>query len=352
MRLTPRQRVSNALLGKDLDKVPFTVYEGLLLRSTAERELRNMGLCVVDRTIPVLKMHRPDVQWRHTQYRDEGRHFSRTEYQTPFGDVFELKENTLTSSWPVKHLFSTPEDYRRLAFMVDNESYEPVYQNLVDAQKRAGNDIIFRAGVGLEPLQQIIVAFMGTETFCVEWMERRDEIMKLYSVLVNAARRRYRLLAASPAWIFNYGGNVVPELIGPKTFEELYLPHYLEASEILHAHGKLIGCHFDANCKVFSSIINRSGLDYIEAFTPAPETDMTVADAVKAWPDKCLWINFPSSHFLQSPDDIAQHTIEYLESAKEHRKFIIGITETVPLDAWQVGFRTIMQTISNFGSVK
>jgi len=27
-------------------------------------------------------------------------------------------------------------------------------------------------------------------------------------------------------------------------------------------------------------------LDYIEAFTPAPDTDMTLAAARKAWPDK------------------------------------------------------------------
>ena len=27
------------------------------------------------------------------------------------------------------------------------------------------------------------------------------------------------------------------------TFEEYYVPHYNEAAEIMHRHGKLIGCH-------------------------------------------------------------------------------------------------------------
>ena len=35
-----------------------------------------------------------------------------------------------------------------------------------------------------------------------------------------------------------------------------------------------------------------TSLDYIEAFTPAPDTDMTLGAAREAWPGKVLWLNF------------------------------------------------------------
>ena len=75
---------------------------------------------------------------------------------------------------------------------------------------------------------------------------------------------------------------------------------------------------------------------------------MTLDEAIRAWPDKCLWINFPSSVHLSSNEKIAQVTRELLESAKNHPKFIIGITEDVPENRWQESFLTIMRTIGEY----
>ena len=52
--------------------------------------------------------------------------------------------------------------------------------------------------------------------------------------------------------------------------------------------------------------IAATDLDYIEAFTPAPDTDMTLAEARKAWPDKVLWLNYPSSLHLKSDARVEQ----------------------------------------------
>ena len=137
------------------------------------------------------------------------------------------------------------------------------------------------------------------EDFCIEWMDRRDEVLKLYDQIVENRRRVYPIVAASPASHANYGGNVVPEVIGLENFRKYYVPHYNEAAEVLHKHGKLIGCHYDANCRLLAEAIGGTDLDYIEAFTPAPDTDMSLGEARQAWPDKVLWLNFPSSVHLQ-----------------------------------------------------
>jgi hypothetical protein len=351
MQWTPRERVIRTLRGEPVDITPFTIYENKLPRCTVERLLRNRGLCVVDRTVDVLTTHRPDVQAVTTVSTVGGKTYRRTDYQTPLGELCTIHEDRGFTSWCQKHLFSGPEDYKRLIFFVDNERYEPNYAAYLKAQERVGEDVFLRGSVGLEPMQTVI-RWMGTERFCLEWMDNRDEVLRLYDALARAARRRYRLLAESPALAFNYGGNVTVEIIGPKGFADYYVPHYNEAAAELHQTGKLIGTHLDDDCRLIADLVRQTELDYVEAFTPAPDTDMTLADALSAWPDKALWINFPSSVHLASRQEIARTTHELLDTARGHPRFLLGITEDMPEDRWQENLETIMAAIEAYHGMR
>ncbi len=240
-------------------------------------------------------------------------------------------------------MWKSPDDYKTLLFLIRDELYEPNYEPYAVAERASGGDAIFRAQIGLEPLQQLISGqFMKTEDFCIEWMERRDELLKLYEAMVEKRREIYPIVAESPASHANYGGNVVPEIIGLETFEKYYVPHYNEAAEIFHKRGKLIGCHLDANCRLFAGAIRDTGLDYIEAFTPAPDTDMTLAEARAAWPEKILWLNFPSSIHIRPPEEIVQVTEEMIRSLPSSQSIIMGITEDIPSNMWQASCTAIM----------
>ena len=55
MTVTPKERVQMTLCGEFADKVPFTIYESKLPQCSVERQLRNEGLCIVDRRHPVVE---------------------------------------------------------------------------------------------------------------------------------------------------------------------------------------------------------------------------------------------------------------------------------------------------------
>jgi hypothetical protein len=184
---------------------------------------------------------------------------------------------------------------------------------------------------------------MDMQTFCLEWMDRRDSLLELYKALVDNRRKIYPIIAHSPALHANYGGNVVPEVIGLDTFEQYYVPHYNEAASVMHTRGKLLGCHFDANCGLLAQAIAQTDLDYIEAFTPAPDTDMTLGAARAAWPDKVLWLNYPSSLHLRSDTQLEQATVDMLNELPTIRGIIVGITEDMPPHRWQSSCRAIMR---------
>jgi hypothetical protein len=225
----------------------------------------------------------------------------------------------------------------------------PNYEAFVKMDRLKGGDAIMRGAIGLEPMQLIVHHWMGVEVFAIEWLERRDEIIKLYDALVEERRKTYPVLAESPCLQFNYGGNVTPEVIGEQRFREYYLPNYEEACDVLQPAGKIVGCHFDANNRVIADAIAETSLDYIEAFTPAPDTDMTLAEAREAWPDKALWINYPSSVWLRSDEAMEDVTVDLLKQAAPGNGLLIGVTEDVPDGRLYPGLHAINRAIQEHG---
>jgi len=340
--LSPRERVMRALRQEPGPGIPFTVYESKLPQCAAERALRNRGLCIVERRVNAFKIHRPNIRIRESSCMENGHWLTRTEYETPRGTLHSIHEKNGFTTWVHKRLFTDENDYPALRCLIEDEAFSSNDQEVRRAQEALGEDVILRGTIGLEPMQELISGLMGTEAFCLEIMDREEEVMGLYEALVENRRRRYPLAAASPLEHFNYGGNVTPEIIGLKRFRDYYVPHYEECAEVLHRNGKLLGVHFDANCGVLREAIASTPLDYIEAFTPAPSTDMTLAEARAAWPDKALWINYPSATHLASNEAVRQMTESLVAEADGFPGFIMGITEDVPEFRWRESFTAIM----------
>lgn len=79
--------------------------------------------------------------------------------------------------------------------MIHNRKHTANYGPFLKAQEQGGEDIIFRAAMPYEPMQEIINVIMGVETFCYEWAANRDEVLKLYDALVEERRNIYPIVA-------------------------------------------------------------------------------------------------------------------------------------------------------------
>ena len=347
--LSPKRRVEIALAGRTADKVPFTSYEKHFPLSL-ESALRARGFCVCVRR-SVMRSHRPNVKSGHEEWEEGGRRMIRTWQETPVGSVSSLTERAGISRRVIEYVFKTPEDFKTLLFIIQDEQFEPDYAAYAQVEREWGDRAIVRAGIGLEPMQTLISGGMFSITdYSIQWMDNRDEILKLYDAIVENRRKQYPIVAASPASHANYGGNVIPDVIGPRNFEEYFVPHYNEAAEALHKGGVLIGCHFDDDCALLAEAIAGTDLDYIEAFTPAPDTDMTLGEARAAWPDKVIWPNFPSSVHLSPDGVVEQATVDLLEQLPSSDGIIMGITEDVPQDRWEGSFVAIMDGLDRHAS--
>ncbi len=232
--------------------------------------------------------------------------------------------------------------------MVKDAQYLPNYEEYIELEKECGNDIFLRGYIATTPLHLIMIDYMGIEKFSEEWAERRDEIEKLYKVMSEKLREIYSIVADSPCLAFNFGGNETGNVMGRERFEKYVLPLYYEASEVLHKKGKIFGPHLDGNNKVWADLIAKAPIDYVEAFSPYPDTDMEFQEAYNLWKDKILWINFPSSLHLSSEEKIKETAARFIEIAKNDYRLIIGITEDIPRDRWQKNLLYISEVINKF----
>lgn len=348
MNWTPRKRVEAILHGDLPDKVPLTMYECMIPQCTVERQLRNDGLCIVYRTA-VFATHTPNVRRTSETFEHDGVQYVRVHTETPAGTLTEVNRPAGFTSWHVERMFKQPEDYAKLRFLVEDQRFEPRYDDFRRKQADLGEDFILRAGIAATPLHQIMIGWMGVETFAVEWLERRDEILALYRIMAQRHREIYRLVARSPASHANYGGNEVPEVMGMERFEQYCLPLYAAAAIELHAHGVLLGSHLDGNNRAWAHAVAASSLDYVEAFTPPPDCDLSIREALDRWPGKFLWLNFPSSVHLGTLADIEATTRTLIAQAAPGDRLIIGITEDIPADRWQQNMLTVARVIDADG---
>ena len=341
--------------GKFVDTVPFALKGWRIPRGEMAEILLKEGMCIIN-SGSVYKSVSPNIETKTESFNKDGAVYQKTTIKTPKGELSSLTKRvpsprTEGTAWRMEMMFKGPEDYDAVEFMMRDRQYSPNYESFLKVQEQSGGEAFFKTGAPGSPLHNIMYSIMGLETFSIEWAERRERVIELHDAIAENQREIYSIVAKSPAKAVQCGGNYSPEVLGKQRFTDYMLPHWEEITAILHEGGKLVGCHLDADNKLWAKEVGDSGLDWIEAFTPAPDTDMSVADARKMWPGKVLFINFPSSVHLGDVSYIEETTKQILKEAAPGDRFIVGITENVPENRWRESFYTILKTLNKFGKL-
>ena len=106
--------------------------------------MRNRGLCIVNRS-GVVVAHQPNVKVTTMTYNEGGVRLERTTYETPVGALSRVMQPAGYTSWCKEYPFKSPDDYRALLFLFQDERYEASYAPFAAAQEAIGEDAILRA---------------------------------------------------------------------------------------------------------------------------------------------------------------------------------------------------------------
>ena len=145
--------------------------------------------------------------------------------------------------------------------------------------------------------QKLYIEDMGVEAAIFALADYGDTCEAYFEALNRSHERLIEVVNASPIEIINFGDNVHSATLPPRMFELYLLPAYRRRTELLHAAGKFVHSHWDGDCGPLLSLARDTGLDGIEAITPAPQGDVTLEQVREALGDMWLIDGIPAIYF-------------------------------------------------------
>ncbi len=310
------------------DQVPFAPYSHHLPRGDFEREMRNRGVGLQVKCSTVFSKQ-PNVKIE----REEQENLRIIVYHTPVGDVSISEAINLNrtvgsmGSWQKKWMIKDVDDYTPVVFMIEDTIFYPFNENYYGLVRNLGKDGIPYESSGLIPPYDESVRFFGLIRWSYEQIDHPIQFANLLRVLEKRVERKLPLIINSPAKLINVG--TVEGSYGPKEFEKYMLPFYKKYVPLFHEAGKICVLHaHNSNLKAFKGLISQTGVDVVEAFTPPPVGDLSIAEARAAWgPETVIWVNFPETVFYEGKEQTRQYTLDLLRSDPTRESLAIGFTE-------------------------
>lgn len=265
-----------------------------------------------------------------------------TQYHTPYGTLTcrdkmadELKEAAGTGA-RIEYPFKSARDYDALQFLIENtevvENYDS-YGEFVDA---IGTDGLALPFSGHLPAHQLMIFFMGYQTFYYELHDHPVRLEALIEALTEQQRQILALAVDCPAQAIEVGANYDEQMTPPPVFDRFFAPLYGEARQLLSTGDKILVVHGDGEMKVLLEKLMACGVQVVEALTPKPMTSIDVAETRRLWKDRVtMWGGLATVVLTEtfSEDEFERFLDDLFRAVAPGDRFILGFGDNVPTDA-------------------
>lgn len=320
------ERIQAVLHRRPPDVVPVAPYDNLLPRGDFARQLRNRGMGLCSRRSTVWS-EMPNVR---VEKRTEGDTVI-TYYHTPRGGVHTRNRTHLGrisdgASICTERLIKGVDDYAPVIFMLEDTVFHLDPSVYCDTERDLGADGIVRID-GIKPPYDVSQYYFSLEFWATEQVDHPEHFGRLLQALGDSAERQFQLLLESPGEFVGLGS--IDGWYGPEKMAEYVVPFYQKYVPRLQEAGKLCALHAHAsNLKGCKDLIAEMDFDVVEAFTPPPIGDLSLAEARAAWgKDTVIWVNFPETIFWLDEKKTREYTANLLKSDPPGDALVIGMTE-------------------------
>lgn len=327
-KISPRRTFENIIHGRNENAVLFSIWNNKLPSEEIKNELLSQNTCIIVKS-GVYKTSRDSISAEKISYvGQDNKKRIKTIIHTGSGELYTVRIAGGNTNWREEYIFKSKEDYDPLLEYISSVQYTPDHERFNKDDALYGENGIARPSTEKSPMFEIIYDLMGVMNFAIEWHERRSHVLEVYKALLENRRKCLSIVADSPAQFVIVDGNIEMSVVGDELFKQYYAPVISEACDILK--GKMTGLHLDGKNKQLIPHVSKLPVNIIESFTPVPDCDMTLREAMEVWPDKRFIVNFPSSLHIYGKEEIKKAAQTLLKEAKGSGRVIIGICEDVP----------------------
>ena len=335
-----RERIMAASRKQRADRLPFLHYWRHSQIGWAERECRNRGMGM-GWNRPCYTTHMHGVEVTEKRRSEGGQTLVQRTYTTPVGSVSltERQEAGVgqwhaqrswrdVSPWQTERLIKAPADYPVIKYMVENTEYKADYFPLEQALEWLGADGVVLCALPHSPMQTLMIDWVGSEggRFYYHHADYPDLVEELYEALCRSRRPLYEIAANAPVDIVLCGDNLDGVLVSPSLFEKYFMPVYAEQAEVLHTQDKLMAVHMDGRLNNLKQLIAQTAIDIVEALHPPPMGDLPLREALAVWPDKAIWVGFPSSVYVLGEEATRDYALSLLKEAGSGERLVMQMS--------------------------
>jgi uroporphyrinogen-III decarboxylase len=332
------------------DQIPIGIYTRYLPRGSVEREVRNMGLGVIE-YYPVVSMVAPpwhlypgylsevkgaELSIKHAW--ENGNLIERRTYETPIGTLYQDIEHDHAgagSEHIKKHYIATHEDYKIMQYLVENTVIRKNEDTIRRKMQDIGDDGILLGRVDRNPYQKCLIELAGPERFLIDLHTHPEPVLELMEAMSRKMDEVFELTVESAVEVIWQPDNITSDMTPPNAFKEYCLPFYQKHGKQVKQAGKPYVVHIDGRIKALKDLVNAAPFDIIESLSfPEIGGDLTLTQAREAFPDKVIIPNFPSNWCLKSDDEIEGLLENLLLEAGTQEPCMLQVSEDIPVDEW------------------
>jgi len=351
--MTNRERILAIIHGDPLDRVPFVQYSGLAAPNEeiwAELGRDSMGLLM---WTTLHRIETPNCSRHSESIEHEGHGAVRDTLITPRGILTQRRrfEPTYGTQHIYEHFVKTLDDLRALtSYFADMRVIED--RSALDANRAAlGDDGLCLVSTGRTPFQQLWIQWCSLDDLVACLVDGPDVVAECIEQMTRVQRQVFEIVARSDAELVDVPDNITAPAIGVRFFEQYCVPAYRELAGMLAERRRPVPLfvHMDGDLRPLHQAIAHAGVGGIDSFSPPPDNDNPVDEALRIWPEMRLLVNFPSSVHLQPPQRVYEVAAELLQQGGHSGRLQLQISENVPPGAWRSSFPQIVKAIRDFG---
>lgn len=202
-------------------------------------------------------------------------------------------------------------------------------------------------------IQDLFINTMGVEKAIYALHDYPDTVHAYFRALDECHDRMIDVINESPLEIVNFGDNLHGGTLPPGLFCRYVLPSYQHRCERLHAAGKFVHAHWDGDTKPLLPLAQETGLDGLEAVTPVPQGDVTLADIKAGLGDRMFLLDgLPAVYFDETftEDRLIECTNRLLDLFAP--KLILGISDEISSTGDLERIRTVGRIVDDYNAAK
>lgn len=341
MSMTSKQRILNAIQGKETDRAPWSPFLAYYWEHLTEEEracgqtayLKAMGADPLLRGFSAA--FRVDSKNCTVSEKWVGKK-RYTTYETPVGTLTEehTYSDTANSLFITRHPVETEEDFRVLQYIAENWEVVADGQHTENLYRDLGEDglLLPILGVGCKTaFQSMVEHWCGTESLVYALYDFPDTVRECLEVMWEKNFETVKASVNTPAEGFIFWEDSSTTNVSPAMFEAYTAPELRAWGKLIHDNGKLLIHHACGHLKDLIPAMCGTGIDMIESISPPPTGNIDLPEAAAKMPDHVGLIGgIEPTFFKNCTMDELEARVHHLLDTMQGKRFVLANSDSCP----------------------